>query len=165
MWYELDTYKLSKLLTPTFLRSAKMLAWLRSITAPFDSGNQAIVYQFQQNRESNLYKLRHNGQVCYLRAALNDRFDPSERRIYIDDGNSYKRVYLYTRAEDKPKHLYTRGEKKPMYLYERTDYSDTGVDFIVFVPSDLTYNDYEMKALIDFYKLASKRYKIVKFNA
>ena len=47
-----------------------------------------------------------------------------------------------------------------MYLRDDADYGDTGVDFIVLVPVGLQYNDYEMCYIIDFYKLASKRYKI-----
>ena len=113
-----------------------------------------VVDDFNFNRNQNLYNLAHNGQVCYLRKALNDRFDIAQRRIKIIDGNKYKREYIYTDGEQKPRFLGT------MYLRDDADYSDTGVDFIVLIPAGLNYNDYEMRALIDFYKLASKRYKI-----
>jgi len=92
--------------------------------------------------------------VCYLRAALNDKFDISQRRIKIAEGNRYKRQYIYTDGEKKPKYLGV------MYLRDDADYGDTGVDFIVLVPAGLQYNDYEMRYIIDFYKLASKRYKV-----
>lgn len=127
-----------------------MLAWLRALHLPLVK----VVDDFNFNRNQNLYNLAHNGQVCHLRKALNDRFDISARRIKITDGNRYKRQYIYTQGERKPKYLGV------MYLRQNTDYADTGVDFIVEVPKGLKYNDYEMKALIDFYKLASKRYKI-----
>ena len=153
MWYHLNINKLSELLLPTFLRKEKMLAWLRALHFPLIK----IVDDFNFNRNQNLYNLAHNGQVCYLRKALNDRFDVSERRIKITDGNRYKRQYIYTQGERKPKYLGV------MYLRQNTDYADTGVDFIVEVPKGLKYNDYEMKALIEFYKLASKRYKIQKY--
>ena len=90
-------------------------------------------------------------------SALNDKFDVSLRRIKITDGNRFQRQYIYTRGEQKPKFLGT------IYLYERADYGDTGVDFIVLVPRGLLYNEFEMKYLIDFYKLASKRYKIQEY--
>lgn len=150
MWYNLNINKLVKLLLPTFLRKEKMLAWLRALHLPLVK----VVDDFNFNRNQNLYNLAHNGQVCHLRKALNDRFDISARRIKITDGNRYKRQYIYTQGERKPKYLGV------MYLRQNTDYADTGVDFIVEVPKGLKYNDYEMKALIDFYKLASKRYKI-----
>jgi hypothetical protein len=49
------------------------------------------------------------------------------------------------------------------YLRQDSDYADTGVDFIVLAPEELLdETNYEMKFLIDYYKLASKRYKIEK---
>lgn len=152
MWYNVDLSKLSQLLTPTFLRMPTLTAWVKCLNYPLEK----VVDDFNFNRNQNLYNLAHNGQKCYLRKALNDRFDVSNRRITIDDGNRYERQYIYTDGERKPKFLGV------MYLYDDADYSDTGVDFIVNVPNNLTYNNYEMTALIDFYKLASKRYKIVK---
>lgn len=150
MWYNLDINKLTVLLTPTFLRRERILAWLRILHFPLIK----ILDKFNFNRNENLYKMAHNGQVCYLRKALNDRFDISQRRIKITDSNRYKREYIYTEGEQKPRYLGT------MYLRDDAEYSDTGVDFIVLIPKALNYNTYEMKALIDFYKLASKRYKI-----
>lgn len=152
MWYNLDIKKLTILLTPTFLRKERFLAWLRVLNFPLIE----IVDKFNFNRNENLYNLAHNGQVCYLRGALNDRFDISARRIKITDGNRYKREYIYTLGEQKPRFLGT------IYLRDDADYSDTGVDFIVEVPQNLSYNNYEMEAVINFYKLASKRYKIIK---
>lgn len=150
MWYNLELSKLVELLTPTFLRSPTQLAWLRLMVAPLDQ----VLDWFTNSRRDNLYNLAHNSQKCYLRAVLNDRFDIALRRIKLEDGNKFKRQYIYTDGEQKPKFL------GKMFLYDDADYSDTGVDFIVLVPSDLQYNTYEMQALIDFYKLASKRYKI-----
>lgn len=152
MWFSVNWNRLTILLTPTFLRSDLMKAWLSLLVSPIED----IHYQWLQFRKANIYNLAHNSQKCYLRGALNDRFDNELRRIRIDDGNAFKRQYIYTDAEQKTKFLGT------MFLYDDSDYADTGVDFIVVVPSDLQYNNYEMKALVDFYRLASKRYKIIK---
>lgn len=152
MWFNVDIPKLTQLLTPTFLRTPVQTAWLKALHFPLEK----VVDDFNANRNQNLYNLAHNGQRCYLRKALNDRFDVADRRITIDDGNRYQRQYIYTDGEQKPKYLGT------IFLYDDADYSDTGVDFIVNVPADLQYNEYELTALIDFYKLASKRYKIVR---
>lgn len=150
MWYNLEINKLIELLTPTFLRKEKHLAWLRSLHFPL----QKVLDDFLFERKQNLYNRSHNGQVCYLRKVLNDKFDISERRIKITDGNRFKRRYIYTRGEKKPLYL------GKIYLYDRADYADAGVDFIVLVPKGLNYSSFEMKSLIDFYRLASKRYKI-----
>lgn len=153
MWFNLNINKLTELLTPTFLRKERFLAWLRTLHFPLIK----VLDDFNFSRNDNLYNLAHNGQVCYLRGALNDRFDRTQRRIKIADGNRYQRQYIYTRGEQKPRYL------GKIYLYDRADYGDTGVDFIVLVPKGLSYNTYEMKALVDFYKLASKRYKIQEY--
>lgn len=149
MPYNIDYKTLVLLLLPTFLRRPKMIAWLIVLVLPID----ALHYLFIQKRATDIYKLNHNGQVCYLRKALNDAFDPKNRRIKIIDGQRYTRLYIYTTPEQKPKFL------KMLFLREETDFADSGVDFIVEMPSE-TYHKYNVEALIDFYKLASKRYKI-----
>jgi len=151
MWFNVHWKKLAVLLTPTFLRSELMKSWIELLM----EGINDIHYQWLQFRKSNIYILAHNSQVCYLRGALNDRFDNEQRRIQIIDGNKYQRKYIYTDEEQKPRFLGI------IYIHGDEDYSDTGVDFIVEVPNDIIFNINEMKGLIDFYKLASKRYKIV----
>lgn len=142
--------KMGWLLLPTFLRKTRHVAWLRALLHPVD----ALHYQFLQQRQRHLYDLAHNGQVCYLRKALNDTFDPSQRRIEITDGNKFNRQYIYTRGEQKPHFLGT------MYLRDRADYADTGVDFLVLIPKDLEGQKIEINALVNYYKLASKIFKI-----
>ena len=152
MWFNVNFKRLALLLTPTFLRSEIMTAWLFVLVKPLED----LHYQYLQFRKDMIYRLAHNSQVCYLRAALNDRFDRQLRRIKIVEGNAFRRQYIYTDGEQKPKFLGT------MFLYDDSDYADTGVDFIVEVPIGLVFSIYEMQSLIEIYRLASKRYKIVK---
>ncbi len=162
--YNIDFNKLAGLLLPTLLRKPKMLAFLRLLITPL----KRIHYDFSQkqnNQNGDLYRLKHNGQVCYLRKVLNDNFDKEQRRIRILDGNKFRRKYVYTRGENKTIYLGT------MYLRSRSDYADTGVDFLVELPKDVwqrhrsQQNDaerfYAIEAFVDFYRLAGKRYKIV----
>lgn len=162
--YKIDFDRLVALLLPSFLRKAKMLAFLRILIVPIKS----IHYEFQQKRtrqNGDLYRLKINGQVCYLRKMLNDNFDPEKRRIRIVDGNQFNRKYLYTRGENKSVYL------GKMYLRGRSDYADTGIDFIVEIPLEVwnlhrseqngTERFYTIEAYIDFYRLAGKRYKII----
>jgi len=151
MWFNLDIKKLSVLLLPTFLRSTAHIKWLWALLKPLED----VYYQWTAFRKDNIYRLSHNSQICYLRKVLNDQFDAIQRRIEITDGNRYQRIYIYTTGEQKPRFLGT------MYLRPASDYADTGVDFIVLAPAELLdENNFEMKYLIDYYKLASKRYKI-----
>ena len=146
----LNIDKLVVLLLPTFLRKPKLIAWLRMLATPLHK----LLYDFQQARTADLYNLAHNSQVCYLRKALNDEFDPLQRRIRIEDGKQNKRLYIYPRSANKPLYL------GKVFLYQRGDYIDGGVDFIVVLPKDLTYDKYKLEALVNFYKLAGKRWQI-----
>jgi len=152
MWYKIDINKLVVLLTPTFLRKESFLVWLQTLVTPIASLHQLWLL----NRENNLKRLQHNGQICYLRKALNDAFDTELRRITLAEGNRYTRKYIYTNIEQQAQYLGTK------YLRQSTDYADTGVDFRIVVPQgfDLTNNKYQLQALVDFYKLAGKRYII-----
>ncbi len=155
MWFDIDIRKLAIQILPTFLRGAKMQAYVMALVKPLDD----VHYQFLQKRKENLYIMAHNGQKCYLRAALNDKFNTTARRITIDDGQLYDAEYIYTDAEINQQPALA--DYLPLVLYQNADLADTAVDFYVRVPADLIYNKYEMEYLIDFYKLASKRYKIV----
>lgn len=125
--YNLDIEKLSLLLTPTFLRKARMRAWLFTLLSPLKN----LYYAFTIKRKTDIQTLGYNGQKCYLRKALNDAFDIQQRRIEIVEGNKFSRQYIYTRGEQKPRFLGT------MYLRDRADYADTGVDFLVLIPKEL----------------------------
>lgn len=149
--FDIDYRRLAILLLPTMMRGKKMSAWLQSAVAPI-----AVIYSdFTAGRLNALYKLAHNSQVCYLRKALNDAFDPSIRRIRIEEGNRFKRFYIYTRAEKQARYM-------TAFLRQTEDYADTGVDFRIITPKGIGEGNYQMRALIDFYKLASKRYLIEK---
>ena len=148
--YNLNIDKLLILLTPTFLRKPKLVAWLRMLATPL----LKVLYEFQRARQADLYNLAHNSQVCYLRKALNDEFDDKQRRIRIEDGKQKQRLYIYPRSANKPLYL------GKLFLYQRGDYIDGGVDFIVVLPKDLTYDKYKLEALVNFYKLAGKRWQI-----
>ncbi|MGY0034462.1 hypothetical protein [Pedobacter sp. NJ-S-72] len=150
--FEIDYNRLIALLLPDDIRKPQMLTWLMCLNSPV----KMIDGMFNRSRSDNLYTLAHNGQVCYLRKVLNDSFDPNLRRIKISDGSKYERDYVYTNVEKQPRYLGV------MHLRQLSDYADTGVDFRVIVPIGFRLQDviHQMKAAIDFYKLASKRYKI-----
>lgn len=132
-----------------------MRSWLRALTAP-----AWYVYGlFQKFRIDNLYYLNHTSQVVYLEAALNDRRDSVLRRITVVDGTDTTPPYLYRRDELKPPlYIYTRPEDEPKYIYAR---GESGVGFIVRIPSAVVYDDKEIRALIDLYKLPGMTYKII----
>ena len=151
MWYSVDWNRLVVLLLPTSLRKAKLVAFVQALIAPIIQAH----YSWLLKRNEDLYKMQHTGQVCRLRKVLNDQLDVSLRRIYINDGNAFPRKYIYTRAENKPVFI------GKTFIYQNDEYTNTGVDFTVFVPSEIINTEvFKLKALIEFYKLAGKRYKL-----
>jgi len=153
MWYSINFYKLCFSFLMVNLRKPLELAFYYSAIQPL----VALHYDWQAYRDTNLYKLTHNGQVCYLRAALNDAFDISERRIYIDGtGGAAKKTFIYTPGEQQPKYL------GKLWLRNSLEFADNGADFLVYVPKTIAQTlNFELRALIDLYRAGGKRYLII----
>lgn len=151
MWFRVAIDRLVVALLPGFLRNPALAAFVQALVYPI-----AKLYDTWHSwREQNLYKLRHTGQVGSLRQALNDGLDPEERRIAIM-GSRCERNYIYTAVEKKPYYL------GKMYLHPSTDYAYKGIDFIVYVPEEIMREKpFQLKALLDLYRPASKHYKIL----
>ena len=150
MWYNIDWNRFAAEYMPTYLRKPVWLALVRSIFRP-------VIYLYNiwyEWRRSNVYLLTHTGQVFSLEKSLNDHFDIAQRRIYITDGYRYERFYIYTYAEHRPIYLGTK------YLHSSSDFADTGVDFIVWIPASLSGNRLAIQFHVNRYKEASKRFKI-----
>ncbi|WP_306353717.1 hypothetical protein [Flavobacterium sp. '19STA2R22 D10 B1'] len=151
MWFNLSIGKLTIERLPTFLRNNVIVSYCQALIKPIDT----LYYSWRIYREENIYKIEHTGQVCSMQKALNDKFDPIQRRIYIGNGQNFRRQYIYTKGENKPKYL------GKIYIRQAEDYQSTGLDFKVFVPTELVNIHYDaLKALIDFYRLYPKRYSI-----
>lgn len=152
----IDFTKLVRLLIPVILRRLAHVAWLQALCFPVN-----FLYQlFLRNRDANLYRLKITPQVVFLERLLNDRYDISARRIRITDALDYDPVYLYQEPENKPAYLFTEGENKPVYLFTEEEVGLQTVNFYVIVPRTIIFNENEMRALLDTYKLAGKTYKI-----
>ncbi|WP_165026839.1 hypothetical protein [Dysgonomonas sp. ZJ279] len=157
-YFSVNYQKLVVLLTPTFLRSPLILAFLSALVAPIDY----LYSSFMRFRDANLYHLDITPQVCFMEKVLNDRFDRSERRIFISDGERFDQMYLYTQSEALDEYIYLPSEGYVTYLFTSAETGAETVDFIVSVPQSLQFNAPEMSAVIDLYKLASKTYKIAR---
>ncbi len=154
MWYNIDFNKIAVLLLPTSIRKPKIIAYLKVLLSPVVELHEL----FLQKQKLDVFRLEHNGQVCYLRKALNDVFDNDLRRIEINGSNKFSPEFIYTPIEEKPKFLGT------IFIHSKVDYSDTAVDFIVRVPKSIYINrKYEIHKWIDFFKKGSKSYTIETF--
>lgn len=81
--FQIDYRRLVLLLLPTFLRRSRIYAFLSAMVF----GIEELHRRFTRSRGANLLRCRRNGQVCYLRALLNDELDPVQRRITLDDAS------------------------------------------------------------------------------
>ncbi|ELI6455872.1 conserved hypothetical protein [Flavobacterium psychrophilum] len=151
MLFDINFKKMGIGFLPINLRQPKNIAYVLALLEPVEW----LYYQWLQKRDFDWYRLKHTGQVCKLRKVLNDNLDKSLRRIYIAQGTAFPRKYIYTKAENKPKYLGT------YFIKSQDEYENTGVDFIVFVPTEIkTASIDQLKYLLNYYKLAGKRYKI-----
>jgi hypothetical protein len=155
--YYFNWRKLIRWLTPQPLRKPRLLAFLRA----FVSGVQHVHTLFINFKIATEYTLTITPQVVYLEKMLNDRFDFLERRIYITDGISYEPLWLALKDENKPKWLSLKSEGKPIWLPLKSEASFFASDFTIVVPPDVVYNENELRARVDKYKLAGKQYNIV----
>jgi len=150
--FDLNLQKLINYTLPVRLRSTNMQAWLGALVSPVTW----LYNLFSTNRQTNLYLLAHNGQVCYLQAALNDAFDNTLRRITITDTPGADAVYIYIVPELKPVPLYLVSEHQPIALYTLAETLASHDGFVVNVPAAVTFDASYMRALIDKYRLVSK---------
>lgn len=151
--YDIDFGKVVRWNLRRKKRKPRILALLNAMAKPV-----ILLYQdFLKYRKAKLYQLMITPQKCYLERLLNDRYDFTQRRIYIDDGLDKPPIYIYQNAELKPLYL---GSK---IIYTRGESGDLKDDFIVFVPLDLVFENAEMTSLVKVYKLAGTKFKIQRF--
>lgn len=154
--YTIDYLKLLQWQLAYQLRLPKMIAWLNIVVSPV-----IYVYQlFLKYRKNKLYELSITPQVCRMEALLNDSFDFTLRRIYIDDALEYPPLYLYQDAELKPVYLYQDSENAPQYLFTDGESAALADDFIIFVPVALVYDSLQMRSLVKNFKLPGMKFKI-----
>ena len=165
--FEIDFKRLVLQLLPTFYRQPLIFGLLRAALV----GLQTIYDQFTEARAAHIYRLTHNGQVCYLRAVLNDAFKSStgekiDIRTIERDGEW---LYAVTEAgahitlaapEDRynDKGEYQDDHTAVPVLTNEEKLTEQQNSFLVVVPSDLYSTSLtEIAALVDKYKLISKR--------
>lgn len=137
---------------PTFLRKPVLFGYIKGLISPLVS----LYDSWSLNRNENLKKLQYNCQRCYLRGALNDNFDRDLRRITIGATLNLDQDYIYTPGENLEVYLGT------MWLEQDFNYAGTMVDYLVNVPREImNANLNGIVAIIEFYNLAGKSYRIV----
>tara|TARA_R110002111_G_scaffold140072_1_gene206022 strand:- start:855 stop:1328 length:474 start_codon:yes stop_codon:yes gene_type:complete len=155
----LDFNNIINKLLPISKRKDKTVAFLYLILHPL----KAVNILFNQYKIGTNYKLIFNGQVIYLEHYLNDLYDNTQRRIYIQDTANAVYNYIYNQAELLPPLMvYNANENIAVYLINNNEAVEQ-IDFIVMIPSSIIYNEKVIRSQIDYYKSAGKKYKIETF--
>lgn len=149
-----------KRLLPPQLKKPKMMAWLfRSF---FQLRKSKV--SFDNLREYWDYNLQFNTQTLSLEERLNQHYNLLSGSIYIITQNSSNdTAYTFWLNENQPSpFIYFLSEgQTATYTDWLNENGAANADFIVYVPNSLVFDEEEMKAIIDLYRLAGKQYDIV----
>lgn len=157
--YDVNFKRLALLMLPTFWRKPLLGTFAYAMVSPLNYLHTKFVL-FQRATD---YRLTHNGQVCYLRAVLNDQFDPIERRITItEDASGVGPLMLWRRSEERAELLPMRDSGLAFIVNRRGFDGVNAFDFWVNIPVALLegVDITRLKAIVNTYKLASKRFSI-----
>lgn len=162
MKYDFNIFNHNKKALPVGWSKPRILAFLKAILKPVQLlEDNFVALVSKSRREANF-----TGQVIYLEHLLNDKFDPTQRRIYIDDGQeNILPPFVFNKIEDRPNYLYNKSENKPkFYLYNKSEFF-TSADFVVFVPSSILTASLqiEIERQVNYYKQAGKIFEVQGF--
>lgn len=158
--YRVNMKRLALMLLPCAMRRPVIGALVQSAVY----GCSSLHGDFMRWHEDIGVMLESNGQVCRLRGRLNDMFNPVERRITIGEPRSDEKTgtLVYLRNEDRHILLPPRSSERIIVINRRGYGGASGYDFIVSVPYALMgqIDEVRLAAIVDTYKLASKRWII-----
>lgn len=164
--YNVDFKRLAIQLLPTFLRQQLIFGVLRAGLVSVE----AVHCAFLDRRAGHIYRLTHNGQVCYLTAALNDHFDPSLRRFRLMTVER-QGEWLYAVSENGENIPVAtaeglEGNENVPIVYDEIMLNAEQNTFVVYVPYDVFQTRLDaVKTLVDQYKLVTKRAVYVQQSA
>ncbi|MEI8087098.1 MAG: hypothetical protein WCG93_12890 [Paludibacter sp.] len=149
----IDFRRLAVLLLPTFMRQPVIVTFIGSFMPALTD----LQIRFLANRTANLYRLSHNGQVCYLRKVLNDAFPTREKDFVIEDYDpSGHWVYAFDAELFSSQLMIPEASGEIIYSVELIgDYAN----FTVKIPTNIASDDNlnRIKSLVNTYKLLSKK--------
>lgn len=128
----------------------------------FIFGLVSLYDEFTDRRNKVIKRVQYTGQTMSLEKMLNEQYPSANNGIYIENViNSLTASFIYNLVDGQQEdyiHNLSDGEP-PVFLFNLSDFI-AQVDFIVYVPIGVNYDETKMRLLIDSYRLASKRYEI-----
>jgi hypothetical protein len=114
--------------------------------------------------------MQHDCRVIYIEKMLNEAFampgydhqnHEATKVIYIGDGNIPDEVYIFQEEEpDEPIWLDDLDNGEELYLFTQEELNEQYSDFTVVAPAALSSQESRIKRLVDYFKMAGKKYKI-----
>lgn len=157
-WFSIDFSETLRQLSPTFFRGER-----------FEAFNSSSGSALQSLSDDLLYKMQHDCSVIYLEKMLNEQFNISgynrsnhvaTRKIYIADAPFIERDYLHLNQENETIWLFDDDEPDEF----EQEYIDVSLGnyyhFVVNIPESIEIDQVKLRALVDYYKLAGKKYII-----
>lgn len=157
--FNIDMKRLALLAMPTWLRRPLAAALVFAGMVPLCR----MLFDLREFRRQTAYRVGHNGQVCRMRGALNDAFDPLRRRIRVEDAPVCPPLVIYRRETGIWELVSPRDTSGALTIYRRGFGGAGGFDFLVSVPAELSGEDSadrRIRALVGSYKLAGKRFDV-----
>jgi len=159
-FFDFNIDLLTKRLLPVKKRETVHFDWLSVLLF----GIKQVYNDFIAFRSETLTELSYNSQTLILQRVLNDRCDPIDRGIFIDNTFDNKvQKYIFTKAEGVPLHIFTKAEAVTITLYNSFEF-ENDFDFIVNVPIALTDKEDKIASITNFYKFSGVRFKIVFYS-
>ena len=155
--FDVNIYRLSVQLLPTFLRGKRICALLSVLTGPVGT----LAAQLREYRTAALDRSVITGQVAVLEHVLNRQLYCKNGEIYITDGGlneNYNNIIMST-ADG----TYTVNETDKMdhYVPSVLVQEDKDCNFYIYVPQWFTDGQIgQVSAIVDFLKPAGNDYKI-----
>jgi hypothetical protein len=160
-FYDIDWSLLIKRVLPTQKRDVWHVEWLESAL----KGIRIVYDDFTTFKTTTLTTLSYNSQRLLFEKAINDQVDETLQRVYIDNSaDDIEESFCYQIAEAQEDAFCYQLAEEPFsgrYTYQLIEYI-TPLDFTVYVPNVLINSTQTIIGIINFYKLAGKRY-IIKY--
>jgi hypothetical protein len=128
---------------PSPARKPVMVGWLNAMLSPLKTLHTLFLV-FRNTEERNL---EITPQVRILRYWLNEFFDFDDRRFEILDYENVEPILIWGESYNSPVYL-------PVFM------SSSAFDFIVIAPCEAQVSVVQIRAFLDRFKLAGKRYKL-----
>ena len=143
---------------PISKRKFVNIAWIKFLAKPI----RRILAEYYTYLLSNELLIHMNGQVIYIEHILNHYFDQVNEGIYITDSLAAEEgVILYNDGEDNEEtYLYNDAEDDDETYFFNREEIENFPDFIINIPSTVTYNEQQLRALVNRFKIAGKNYVI-----